>query len=241
MSLESIWRKEMRRRVKDDLQRSRIRLNWPSHARIIYSEFGCFAEMARRDGVMASVAAYPSRLQPADEDDYVNELGEFPLGTSEITLRFGMEPTGEGVLRSTKDYPHSVIDYEDGAMLVVHFSTADSVVQVFFQPPRMLGDDDGETLLFTHAYDPDKLTRKWVRHVVRAFLIFNRAESRLGVPSFTDTWRLRWWRFRDIRNRRGYLEKFRHLLTPWELVIIATIAGLPVLAGAQALLKLLTP
>ncbi len=240
MSLENIWRKEMRRRVKDDLQRCRIRLNWPSHARIVYSEFDCFAEMARRDGVMASVAAYPGRLQPADEDDYVNELGEFSLGTSEITLRFGMEPTGEGFLRATKDYPHSVIDYENGAMLVVHFSTADAVIQVFFQPPRMLGDDGGETLLFTHAYDPDKLTRKWVRQVIRAFLIFNRAESRLGVPSFADTWRLRWWRFRDIRNRRGYLEKFRHLLTPWELVIIATIAGLPVLAGAQALLKLVT-
>lgn len=237
MSLESIWQKEMRRRVEDDLQRRRMRLNWPLQASIIYSEFERFAELAKCGSITVTVSAYPHRLQPADEYDYVDQLGEFPLGTSEIVMRFGMEPTGEGYLRSTKECRQEGIDYENGAILTVHFSTADAVVQVFFQPPHMLGNNDWERILFTHAYDPDKLTQRWAQQVIEAFLVFNRAESRLRIPSIVDAWRLRWWRFLDVRNRRGYLENFRHLLTPWELLIIAIVAGLPTFAIFQFVLK----
>jgi len=46
-------------------------------------------------------------------------------------------------------------------------------------------------------------------------------------------WRMRWWRFIDVRNRRGYLNTFQHLLTPWELLLLGAFVALPGLAIVQ--------
>lgn len=232
MKIAKIWAREASRRDATERRRARINRNWPIHAERVALVFGEFQKLAEGNGVHVIVTPPEWMIPLESRSSWADSIS----GSSAVVLQFGMHPTGERVT-TTKEAGRSIkIDCEMGAKLVVHHSEVDAIVQVFFEAPREIEEDRPEPLLFTHTYNTDDVTHDWVAGLISSFLVFNRFESRLQDYGLVDSWRVRWWRFRDIRNRRGYLESFQHIFTPWELVVVAVVAAIPVLG----LLKLYT-
>lgn len=228
--IKHVWRKEARRRAATQFRRERINLNWPIHAERIALVFSAFKVLAEGDDVHMNVIV-PNWLKPIDERH--SYLEERLIGSSALILEFGLQRTGEGVINISEAGTSFKIDCELGAKLVIQHSEADAFIQVFFESPREVDEERPEPLLFAHTHNTDDVTYDWVVNLISSFLVFNRFESRLQDYKLIDSWRVRWWRFRDIRNRRGYLDKFQHIFTPWELVLVAAIAAIPVLALAK--------
>lgn len=220
MTIESIWKKEHAIRRKEDKRRERANRNWEIHEEIIKGVFDSFAATARADNVLILVDSAPDNRKIEEW-----RLGEFPRGVSSITLRFGFVPTGEGMLVRTEESANETRYLEHGARLIVHHSQSLGAVQVFFDPPWLSDQEStkGESLLAYHTFNTDTLTRDWANRIIKRFLIFNRVESSILRPTALDSARVRLWRFLDIRNRRGYLDKLQHIFTPWELVVFAVI------------------
>ena len=227
LKIERIWRKEARKRAATQARRERINRNWPIHAERIALVFRAFADLAEKGGVHMIVTV-PDCIAPIAER--AGRLEDTIQGSSAVILQFGLQPTGERLLTNSEGDSSINIDFELGAKLVVHHSDADAIVQVFFEAPRALETTRREPLLYTHTYNTDDVTYDWVAGLISDFLVFNRFESRLQDYKLADSARVRWWHFKDIRNRRGYLDSFQHIFTPWELLIVALIAAIPGLA-----------
>ncbi|POA74717.1 hypothetical protein [Pseudomonas sp. DP16D-R1] len=228
MNVERIWRKEARKRKANDFRKDRMIRNRPIHAQRAVEVFRAFALEAEKYGVYLIVREPEWSPKP-------DTLGEFIIGASSVHIRFGSEYTGEGLLTRTSDGETTRLDLERGSELIIHHSPADGSIQVFFEYPvsNLEEENRKEPLLYTFTYNTDLLTNDWLISLLKRFLAFNRVESRLQHPSYLDTWRMRWWRFTDVRNRRGYLNSFQHLLTPWELLLLAAVATLPGFAIIQ--------
>lgn len=221
MDVKSIWRKEARKRGANDARKERVHLNWPTHSQRALDVFTAFSLEAKRDNVSVMVI-------DSDKEPIGRRLGKFPVGEASVSMRFGIEYTGHGMLERTQEGERTRLQLELGAELIVHYSPAQGVVQVFFQSPSLdSATRKQEALLYTYTYNMDDLTTDWVLGLIPPFLTFNRVESSLGKPSQLDSFKVRWWRFRDVRNRRGYLEKFQHILTPWELLLLGAALALP--------------
>ncbi|MCP2051510.1 UNVERIFIED_ORG: hypothetical protein J3D59_001370 [Pseudomonas fluorescens] len=227
MKLEQIWRKELRKRLQTEARRDRNNRNWPIHAERVLQTFESFADLAEKDGVHMIVTA-PDWLTTSAErgGPSIDAL----RGSSTVILQFGLQPIGETLTAASEEGNAVKIEYELGAKLVVHYSEADAIVQVFFDEPRPLEKDRPEPLLYTHTANTDDVTSDWAAGLISGFLTFNRFESRLQDYKVSDSAMVRWWRFKDIRNRRGYLDSFVHIFTPWELLVVAVIAAVPGLA-----------
>ncbi|MDP2245682.1 hypothetical protein [Pseudomonas sp.] len=238
MDVRQIWRKESRKRIKNQLRCERVNRNWPLHAQRVVDVFREIQAEGDKHGVVMFVQE-PEWFQPT-YDGLGRRYGKYPLGETSVILCFMRQRTGTGVFERTEEGDTHTFDYEEGAQLVVHHSPDQGVVQVFFSPPRLSKDNKEEALLYTHTFNSDDLTRDWVMRLVPCFFTFNRVESLLERPSVIDRLRVRWWRFIDIRNRRGYLEKLQHVLTPWELILIAGTTA-PLLWLLSWLWKLLNP
>lgn len=238
MSLEGILRKESRKRFKNQLRCKRVNLNWPIHAQRVVDVFREIQAEGDKHGVALFVTE-PEWFNPA-YDDFGLRKGEFPLGETAVILSFMTRRTGTGVLVRTEEGTQTTFDSEKGAELVVHHSPSQGVVQVFFAPPKIEKSIESDAILYTHTYNTDDVTRDWVMDLVPSFFTFNRVESLLERPSLLDRLRVRWWRFIDIRNRHGYLEKLQHVLTPWELLLIAGTAA-PLIWLVNWLWKVLNP
>lgn len=239
MDLQKMWRKESRKRIKNQLRCERVNRNWPLHAQRVLEVFREVAAEGDKHGVALFVAE-PEWFQPSF-DDFGQRNGKFPLGETAVILWFMTRQTGTGVLERAEEGEKHTIDYEEGAQLVVHHSPDQGIVQVFFTPPKIeKNGKKNNALLYTHTYNTDDITRDWVMRLVPSFFTFNRVESLLERPSVLDRMLVRWWWFTDIRNRRGYLEKLQHVLTPWELLMIAG-ATAPMLWLINWLWNLLTP
>lgn len=233
MKITKIWGREVRRRSATERRRSRINRNWPIHAERIALVFGAFQKLAERDGVHVGVRV-PDWMMPLEERG--RSLAESIYGSSSVILEFGTQVTGERLTTTDEAGTRLKIDFELGARLVIHHTESDAIIQVFFEDPRGDEEERPEPLLFAHTYNTDDITYSWVMGLISSFLVFNRFESRMQDFSLIDSWKVRWWRFRDIRNRRGYLQSFQHIFTPWELLIVAMLAAVP----ALGLLKLYT-
>jgi len=220
MNLKRMWRKESRKRLENQLRRERVNRNWPLHAQRVVDAFTETQAGGAKYGV-ALLVTEPKWSPPT------NQLGTFQLGETTVTLRFTHRLTGTETLVRTMEGEKETINYEEGARLIVHYTSCQGLVQVFFESPKIGKTTKSQTeLLFTHTYNTDDVTRDWVISLISRFFVFNRVESVLERPSRLDQWRVRWWRFTDIRNRRGYLEKLHHVLTPWELVLITAIGAI---------------
>ncbi|WP_137971875.1 hypothetical protein [Pseudomonas sp. F(2018)] len=217
MGLERIWKRESRSRQKSKLRIERSKRNWPIHAELVAAVFDDFAELARHGGVGMTVQ------KPGDDGYSSDRL----LGQEAVILSFHFQPTGHGFIEETESGPRMTVDIEHGAQLVVHHSSADGVVQVFLEPPQLESDqargEQSKELLIDYTYNTDDLTRRWVEKQIARFLVFNRVESLLLDPSRLEKAKVRLWRFLEVRNRRGYLDNFHHVLTPWQLVVIAAV------------------
>ena len=232
MDVKRIWKKEARKRAANEARKRRVHRNWPAHSQRALDVFTAFSLEAELDNVSVLV----TEPECFDRHNEANgwRLGEFPIGESSVSMRFGLEYTGQGMLKRTEDGEGVELQLEHGAELVVHYSPAQGVVQVFFKSPSLdKSIRKQEPLLYTHTYNMDDLTTDWAMGLIPPFLIFNRVESVLEKSSWLDTFKVRWWRFKDIRNRRGYLEKFQHILTPWELVLLGAVLALPGWAAIQ--------
>jgi hypothetical protein len=227
LRIERIWRKEARKRAATQARRERINRNWPIHAERIALVFGAFADLAKIGGVRA-IVTIPDDIAPLGQRATRSERAV--QGSSAVILEFGLQQTGERFLNNSEDGRSFKIDYELGAKLVVVHSDADALVQVFFEAPRALDSERSEPLLYTYTNNTDDVTYEWVADLISNFLVFSRFESRLQDYNLADSARVRWWKFKDVRNRRGYLDSFQHILTPWELLIVALIAAIPGLA-----------
>jgi hypothetical protein len=232
MDVKRIWKKEARKRAANEARKQRVHRNWPAHSQRVLDVFTAFSLEAERNDV--SVLVTEPEWFDRDKELIGRCLGEFPIGESSVSMRFGFEYTGQGMLKRTQDSEGVEFQLELGAELVVHYSPAQGVVQVFFKSPSLdKSIRKQEPLLYTHTYNMDDLTTDWAMGLIQPFLIFNRVESVLEKPSWLDTFKVRWWRFKDVRNRRGYLEKFQHILTPWELVLLGAALALPGWAAIQ--------
>ena len=139
-------------------------------------------------------------------------------------MTFHFQLTGQGEVKATESGVRRSLDIERGAALVVHHSPADGVIQVFLQPPYVSDKEPKrDALLIEHTFNTDDVTPCWVEKQIARLLVFNRAESVLQRARPWDRFKVRLWRFLDVRNRRGYLGAFQHLLTPWELVVLAVL------------------
>lgn len=228
MNLERIWQKEARRRKANKCRKDRMIRNWPIHAERAVEVFRAFAREAAKDGVALMVREPEWSPRPGMRGDFI-------LGASSVHLRFASTLTGEGLLTRTAEGETQRLDIEHGAELIIHHSPPDGSIQVFFEYPLSNLDEAKrkEPLLYTYTYNTDLLTDDWFASLLQRFLSFNRVESHLEQPSYLDTWRVRWWRFTDVRNRRGYLDKLDHLLTPWELLLLGALLAVPGLAVIQ--------
>lgn len=224
MNLERIWRNEARKRKANELRKDRVNLNWPIHAQQAVDVFRAFATEAKKDNVRLIV------IEPRGDIDSLGckRMGKFAVGASSVHLRFAPTFTGEGMMTRTADAEDATFDFERGAELTIYHSPSNGLVQVFFEfPASSLEGKKSEPLLYDYTYNTDRLTNAWLTSLLPPFLSFNRVESRLEHPSRLDIWRMRWYRFMDVRNRRGYLDKFHHILTPWELLWLGVIIALP--------------
>lgn len=233
MNLERIWRKEARKRRANEFRKDRVNRNWPIHAQRAVDVFRAFAAEAKKDGVYLIVSE-PEWCENG-RAPLPGLLGEFIIGASSVHLRFGTEYTGEGLLTRTMDGETTRLDYERGSQLIIHHSPTDGLIQVFFEYPvsTLEVEKRHEPLLYTFTYNSDLLTNEWLASLLPPFLTFNRVESRLEHPSYLDSLRMRWWRFTDVRNKRGYLDKFHHILTPWELLMLGGVLAIPGFAFVQ--------
>lgn len=221
MNLERMWRKESSRRTKNQLRRERCNRNWPLHAQRVVDAFREIQAEGDKHGVAMFVT------EPKWDYDFSHRNSKLSLGETAVILRFSIQFAGTGVLERTDNGVTEKMDYEKGAQLVVHHSSGQGLVQVFFAPPTVEGrTKEEDALLFTHTYDTDDVTRDWVMGLISSFFTFNRVESMLELPSMFDRLRVRWWRFMDIRNRRGYLDKLQHVLTPWELILVTAVGAI---------------
>ena len=227
MSLERIWKDDHKRRTNEEERRRRVRLNWPGHAKRIAKVFRQFADITKKNGIAMYVNEHSGDFREACrllEDS----CSSAPWGAASISLSFGNKWTGEGVITKTEHGTNKSADNEIGARLVVHYSSADGVIQVFLDPPYISGPtnsaEKSDELLIKYTYNTDDLTERWAEKLIKKLLVLNRVESIFLRPSAIDKLMVRLWRFLDIRNRRGYLDAFRHFFTPWELVMLAAAA-----------------
>ncbi|CAI8978914.1 DUF4178 domain-containing protein [Pseudomonas sp. IT-P100] len=234
MNLERIWRNEARKRKANEFRKDRVNRNWPIHAQRAVDVFRAFAVEAKKDNVHLIVSE-PEWLEKNNDSPLGRRIGEFVIGASSVNLRFAANYTGEGMLTRTPDGESTKLDLERGAELIIHHSPSDGSIQVFFEYPASTLEEEERTepLLYAFTYNTDSLTTAWLTSLLPPFLSFNRVGSSLEHPSYLDTWRMRWWRFMDIRNRRGYLDKFHHILTPWELLLLGVIIAFPGFAFVQ--------
>lgn len=233
MKLERIWQREVRKRKANNFRKYRVNRNWPIHAQRAVDVFRAFALEAKKDGIHLNVIE-PEWLENS-RNRLPGVLGKFVIGASSVHLSFGMEYTGEGLLTRTSEGENTRLDIERGSQLIIHHSPTDGLIQVFFEYPFSNLEDEKreEPLLYTFTYNSDLLTNEWLTSLLPPFLVFNRVESRLEHPSYLDSWRMRWWRFTDVRNKRGYLDKLHHILTPWELLLLGGFLALPGFAIVQ--------
>lgn len=227
--MQKIWNKYYAKSRKNRQRCERLSLNWPIHAEVIINKFQEISNLAEKNGVSLKVDI-PEFLSTSNRCSS-KQLGNHDLGASVVSLRFGMEYTGEGLLARTIEGEVETHYIEIGARLDVRFSPSLGAVEVYFWPSRDLNESrqnpESIPFLYTYTFDTDDVVNEWVENIVSAFLVFNRHTSRLERSSTLDNFRVRYWRFKDIRNRRGYLSSFQHILTTWELLVLAAILGIP--------------
>lgn len=209
--LVSIWKSELRKRTRHRERCARCDRNWPTHKSIGLAQFRAFANTALDDGVFFHVTDYC-------EDQSQRENGPWTEGQDSIALSTLARFTGKETHYESLAGYHKDVVMEEGGSLVVHYTYKYGLIQVFMAPPRTQGAliDKLEVLIFA-GYNTDCLTPDFYSKLISRFLIFCRVESSLESSSIIDRYRVRLWKYTDIRNRRSLLGTSNRFLTRWEL------------------------
>lgn len=221
--LVSIWKLELRKRIRHRERCERCDRNWLIHKSIGLSQFQAFADVALEDGVFFHVVDYCSNQSQSENGPWTEGQDSIVLGT--LARLTGKETHYESLAGS-----HKEVVMEEGGSLVVHYTYAYGLVQVFMAPPRTQGAviDKPEVMIFA-GYDTDSLTSDFYSKQISRFLVFCRVESSLETSSIIDRSRVRWWKYMDIRNRRSLLGTSNRFLNHWELsaaAALVTVIGL---------------
>ena len=241
IKIKKLWAADQKARERHLWHKKRNIRNWPIHKMRALAVFECFAHAAREHGQFFGVIDQIRKPEAPDE------VGIFHYGQDHVSLIFPSRPTGElTVTQSWGGGVYSKREREAGASLAIHFSEHNGVFQTFLFPPKysaLVKEKRG--VLIDFSFNMDNLTPDYSAKMIRKLLIFNRVESILESSTLLERWRVRWWRFIDVRNRKGIGEKAEHLLTPWEMIVLAALLAIfgssAVLKGIPYLWQLLNP
>ena len=209
--LEKIWKSEFRKRSLHIEHCERCDRNWLIHKAIGFEQFTKFSDVAMRDNVFFHVVDFANNQRIAEEGPWYE--GEDSIVLSSLARFTGKETHYESLAGS-----YSYVVMEESASLVVHYTYGQASIQVFLSPPRVQGAYVKKTdVLIWSSYNTDYLTRNYYNSLIAKFLVFCRVESSLEASSVIDRWRVRWWKYMDLRNRRNLLTSNNMFLNGWEL------------------------
>ena len=209
--LNKIWKSEFRKRMLHAEHCERCDRNWLIHKSIGLEQFTKFAEIAISDGVYFQVVDFADNQRLTEEGPWYE--GEDSIVLSSAPRFTGKETHYESLAGSHKD-----IFMEESGSLVVHYIYRQGSIQVFLSPPRAQGAYVKKPdVLIWSSYNTDCLTRDYYDSLIAKFLVFCRVESSLEASTVIDRWRVRWWKYMDIRNRRNLLNTSNKFLNGWEL------------------------
>ena len=218
MTVISIWKREKSKRDRFTLERARCDRNWIFHKERSLAVFQQLSDVAEQFSVFDKA----NSTKDADGPIY---HGYDYVGISEddrLTRRRTVFNNGTSV--------HIEHEWEDGGVLTVHYTYGQALIQVFMKPPKSTRSivEKNDVLLW-FGRNTDVLTSEFYERLVAKFLIFCRVESNFERSSFVERFRVRWWRFMDVRNRRQLYDTHVNLLNRWEIPVataILAIAGL---------------
>ena len=209
--LNKIWKSEFRKRMLHAEHCERCDRNWLIHKSIGLEQFAKFAEVAINDGVYFQVVDFADNQRLAEEGPWYE--GEDSIVLSSAPRFTGKETHYESLAGSHKDF-----FMEESGSLVVHYTYRQGLIQVFLSPPRAQeAYVKKPDVLIWSSYNTDCLTRDYYDSLIAKFLVFGRVESSLEASTVIDRWRVRWWKYMDIRNRRNLLNTSNKFLNGWEL------------------------
>ncbi|MDT4829070.1 hypothetical protein FQZ97_624800 [compost metagenome] len=214
--MESMWKREFRKRQRNLERKERTNRNWPLHRDTALRIFGEFKQLARKDGVHFEVDGGVPVIPGTDR----------LLGESNIVLSVPAIATGIGRISYANGGESITREIEKGCRLTIHHSEPEGLIEAFLSMPRRDPPLPNSEILIFHTYNSDELTADRVKSLIRQFLVFHRVTSRLQRGGLAERYKVRWWRFIDVRNRRGIGQREHHFLTKWELIVLGALAAI---------------
>jgi len=225
--------RELSKRLTARLQRQRSDRNWPIHKAMIARELDDFNEAVKpelRYLIADSLISEKARKRSGQS---------YWVGNDSLTMRQSDRLTARADFDFTEGGVTQRKYFELGASITIHYTFVEGLIQVFFGPPcheeNKLARMD---VLIWVGRNTDDLTPRFIRKLLKKFLVFSRVESPFEVSSLYERSAVRWWRFLDVRNRRQILEKTNTLLNPWGIVVWgAALAVLNLIIGLIQIYK----
>lgn len=215
MTVSSIWKREESKRSRFALERERCDRNWVFHKTRALAVFKSLSDVADQFSVFDKQQANRDSDGPIYHGyDYVGFSEDNRLTSRRTVFNNGTSIQIEN-------------EWEDGGVLTVHYTFGQALIQVFMRPPKSNHSliEKTDVLLWV-GRDTDALTTVFFERLVAKFLIFCRVESNFERSSFLERFRVRWWRFTDVRNRWQLYDTHVNLLNRWEVPVAAAILAI---------------
>lgn len=195
-SLSKIWKREVKKRANASQKIERSSRNWPIHRDKGINIFKNFCIIASTP--TASFSTYDSLNQSLELSDKTWTGQEnFNLWAPDRRTNYierNINDAGEISMN---------IEYERGAQLVVHFSYHNALCQIFFRPAVLESrKTKRKEILYYFTRNTDTLTSERYLKAIKDFLVFQRVDSALEDSSALEKLKVRFFVFKDYRNRR---------------------------------------
>ncbi|WP_285435585.1 hypothetical protein [Pseudomonas sp. fls2-241-R2A-110] len=217
MTVSSIWKKEKSKRSRFALERGRCDRNWVFHKERAVAVFQGFSEIADRFSVLDKESG--AKLCDKDAPIY--------RGYDYVVLSEDDRLTDRRTIFNNGTSIHIEHGREAGGVLTVHYTFGQALIQVFLRPPISNQSiiEKADILLWV-GRNTDALTSEFYEQLITKYLIFCRVESNYESSTFVERFRVRWWRFMDVRNRWQLFDTHVNLLNRWEVPVAAAIMAL---------------
>ena len=217
MSVSTIWKTEKSKRDSFACAIARCDRNWVFHKERAIAVFQELADIAGQFSVW-------------DRNEVVKEYGDGQpkhFGYDGVTLTECDRFTRRRTVYNNGTSSH--VDHEKvtGGSLTVHYTYGQGLIQIFLTPPiSNQSIVKKEDILLWAGRNTDALTTAFFERLVSKFLVLGRVESSFEKSSVLERFRVRWWRFMDVRNRWQIYDTHVNLLNRWEVPIAAAILAL---------------
>ncbi|MGC1329096.1 hypothetical protein [Pseudomonas sp.] len=227
MTLVSVWKKDKSKRDRFASARERCDRNWPYHRERVKAAF-------------LELSSIDSRFSAHDRDEMTKLRADGdPIyhGYDYVILSEDDRVTPRRTIYSNGKSFHIDHEREEGGSITVHYTYGQALIQVFLKPPKSNKSIIEKTdILVWVGRNTDALTTAFCERLIGKYLILARAESNFETSTILERFRIRWWRFMDMRNRLQIYDTHINLLNRWELPVAAAILALA--SFAISLLKL---